>query len=98
MTLDECDRIRKPYAQGKSPAQVLGDDLRAIIDITGSWHQVFCDPDRLSMRYNRPAMQQGAVSIDETPDTHLRRCFQHSERAEHIGLDKDLSEQVAICV
>jgi len=36
MTLDACDRIRKPYAQGKSPAQVLRDELRAIIDITGT--------------------------------------------------------------
>ena len=35
MTLDACDRIRKPYAQGKSPAQVLRDELRASIDITG---------------------------------------------------------------
>jgi hypothetical protein len=35
MTLDVCDRIRKPHAQGKSPAQVLSDDLRASIDITG---------------------------------------------------------------
>jgi hypothetical protein len=34
MTLDACDRIRKPPAQGKPPAQVLGDDLRASIDIT----------------------------------------------------------------
>jgi hypothetical protein len=36
MTLDACDRIRKPPAQGKPPAQVLGDDLRASIDITGT--------------------------------------------------------------